>query len=239
MPRNEPDTNLIHRMGRRLAGLAIHVLGMLALLMLVLAFTPVPGWALAWLGRDGRTGEPDPGVIVMMGGGGVPSESGLMRCYETAVQARLFPKARVILAMPFEPGETNGRPGAVQRELMVRGVEAGRIRQEGQGRHTREQAVQVWDMVGGKHPPAVLVVSSPEHVRRSVLAFRRAGFPDVAGAGTRSQALEADLSLSGGGLPNPAETTLVRYRVWENLIVQIRVLREGVALAYYWIKGWI
>lgn len=239
MAKPEPQLNLSHRLGRRLLRVLINVLGAVALLMLVLALTPLPGYALRWLSHAGPESATDPDVIVLMGGGGIPSETGLMRSYETATQARRHPKARVILAMPFEPGETNGRPGAVVRELILRGVDADRITQEGQGRHTREQALLVWNMVGGKNPPAVLVVSSPEHVRRSVLAFRKAGFPQVSGMGTHSQVLEADLSLAQGRLPRPDQTTLLRYQVWEGVILQIRVLREGTALLYYKLKGWI
>ena len=239
MAKPEPELNLSHRVGRRLLRLLINALGVMALLMLVFALTPLPGVAYHWLGRAGSDSAASPDVIVMMGGGGIPSESGLMRCYETAVQAKRHPKARVILAMPFEPGETNGRPGAVVRELIQRGVDADRISQEGKGRHTREQAAAVWKMVGGKKPPVVMVVSSPEHVRRSVLAFRKAGFPQVSGMGTHSQVLEADLSLAQGRLPRPDQTTLLRYQVWEGVILQIRVLREGTALLYYQLKGWI
>lgn len=239
MAKPEPQLNLSHRLGRRLLRVLINVLGAVALLMLVLALTPLPGYALRWLSHAGPESATDPDVIVLMGGGGIPSETGLMRSYETATQARRHPKARVILAMPFEPGETNGRPGAVVRELILRGVDADRITQEGQGRHTREQALLVWNMVGGKNPPAVLVVSSPEHVRRSVLAFRKVGFPQVRGVGTHGQMLVADLSLSHGRLPNPAQTTLLRYHIWEGVIVEIRVLREVTALLYYKLQGWI
>ena len=239
MANREPDTNLAHRLGRHGLRVLITGLGLATLVMLVLTLTPVPWWAYAWLSRAPHN-EPGPAeVIVMMGGGGIPSDSGLMRSYETAVQARRHPKARVILAMPFEPGETNGRPGAVVQELVLRGVAAERITQEGHGRHTREQAVAVWKMVGGRAPPAVLVVSSPEHIRRSVLAFRKAGFTEVRGVGAQAQRLEADLRLADGRWFDLARTTLVRYHIWEGLLTQVKVLREAAALAYYKVQGWI
>lgn len=236
-----PDVNLTHRLGRFFLRRLISTLGVLTLLLLLLALTPLPGWAYGWLGRSGGDAPGAPEVIVMMGGGGIPSESGLMRCYETAAQAAHHPKARVMVAMPLEPGETNGKPSAVVREIMLRGVERGRIAQEGRGRHTREQALEVWKMTeGSHHPPALLIVSSPEHIRRSVLAFRKVGFRQVGGAGAYSQHLQADLSLpSTSPVPNPAHSELFRYRVWENVEVEIRVLRELTALLYYRVRGWI
>lgn len=236
-----PDVNLPHRLGRFFLRRLIHALGVLTLVLLLLALTPLPGLAYGWLGRAAGDAPNAPDVIVMMGGGGIPSESGLMRCYETAVQATHYPKARIIVAMPREPGETNGKPSAVVREIMLRGVDRSRIAQEGRGRHTREQALELWKMTdGARHAPAILVVSSPEHIRRSVLAFRKAGFKQVGGAGAYSQHLQADLSLpSASPVPNPAHSELLRYRVWENVGVEIKVLRELTALLYYRIRGWI
>lgn len=241
MAKNAPELNLTHRILRLGLRVLIQVLGGLALLMWLLALTPLPGLAYGWLGRVEAPPAGAPELIVMMGGGGIPSESGLMRCYATAALARQHAKARVMVAMPFEPGEGPGRPSAVVQELMLRGVEKSRITQEGAGRHTREQALKVWTLAGGeKRQPVVTVVSSPEHIRRSALSFRRVGFAKVGGAPAFSQHLEANLALTESGtMPNPAHSVLLRYRMWDNLLLEIKVLRECTALLYYRVRGWI
>ncbi len=243
MPSSSSDLNVAHRAGRLILAWIIRILGVLALVMLLLALTPLPRLVYDWLGHVPEAFSGSPDYIVLMGGGGIPSESGLMRCYETAAQADRHPRARVLVAMPREPDEPEGQPGAVARELMFRGVDRSRIVQEGRGRHTREQAVNAWALVGGPgKDPALLVVSSPDHVRRSVLAFRRAGFARVAGAGAFGQDLQADLRLPdepGSTLPNPAHSILLRYRLWENLGMELDVFRELTALLYYRVRGWI
>jgi uncharacterized SAM-binding protein YcdF (DUF218 family) len=240
MAKNQNELNLPYRLVRTSLRMLIQLLGLVTLLMLVLALTPLPWKAYGWLSRAGEKLVDSPDVIVMMGGGGIPSESGLSRCYEVAVQARRHPKARVVVAMPLEPEETNGL-SRVLGELAFRGVERSRLGQEGRGRHTREQALEVWKMLDGAHrQPSVMVVSSPEHIRRSAKAFRKAGFKKVGGAAAFGQALKANVTLPHeGALPDPAQSVLFRYRFWDNLMVQVRVLREFTALAYYRAKGWI
>lgn len=220
-------------------------LGWFALVFLILAMTPVPWRVLGWLGSDPRPLQGPPDAIVMLGGGGIPSESGLMRAYETARIAALHPKAQVILAMPHEPDEKPGVPGSVARELILRGVSASRLRQEGEGRHTREQATKLLAMLGDKGADlTVLVVTSPEHLRRSLLTFRKAGFRHAHGAGVFSESIEADLRVPPGGegrkwVPSVGGSLLLRYRIWDNLELQVRILRELTALLYYQAKGWI
>lgn len=216
------------------------------LLFVLVALLGLPWPVYAWLGRNPSPLKGDPDYIVMMGGGGVPSESGLMRCYQTALMAGQYPRAHVIVAMPLEAGEDDEHPSTVVRELMLRGVVIERITQEGRGRHTREQAVRVRELTkrSGREP-VVLLVTSPEHMRRSCLSFRKAGFTSVHGSSVFGQNLEADLnydaSASGGRriVPNVGGSLMLRYRFWDNLIVEIKVLRELTALFYYQVKGWI
>ncbi len=240
MARQQSDVNLSYRLARLVFRGVVQVLGVTALILVVLALTPLPGMAFVWLAHADPRWEGTPEVLVMMGGGGIPSETGLTRCYEVGVQAHRYPKARVVVAMPFEPDETNG-PSRVVAELMVRGVERDRITQAGEGRHSREQALEIWKLLdGARRQPSVTIVSSPDHIRRSVLAFRKAGFKKVGGAPAFGQALRANLELPREGqVPDPARTVLFRYRFWASLIIEVRVLREGAALAYYRVRGWI
>ncbi len=234
---------LFQRAGRGL----IRTFGWTALGLFLAAWLGLPWPVYRWLSGDGRAlPRPDPDVIVMMGGGGIPSESGLTRAWQAAVEARRHPAARVIVAMPYEPGEGATNRGAVQRELILRGVPEHRLDQEGAGRHTREQAVRVRAMLGpGGETGVVMIVTSPEHVRRSVLAFRRAEFRNVVGRGVEYQALEAELDYGGAGRsaldPDAwiGGSLMLRYRIWDNLVLEIKVLRELAALVYYKARGWI
>lgn len=230
----------------RVSRMLLQAVGALALALFLFAALGGPWPILRWLGTDPRplAGEPD--YIVMMGGGGIPSESGLMRAFRTAELASLFPRAKVVVAMPFEPGEGPGDVGGVARELMLRGVARDRLMQEGQGRHTREQAVRVREMlVGSREEPVVLVVTSPDHLRRSLLAFRKAGFARVHGSSVFSQALRADLAYGADSAGEPdvvpalGRSLLLRYRLWDNLELEARLLRELAALLYYRAHGWI
>lgn len=239
MAKNQSELNLTHRALRRGFHLLIQALGVATLIMLTLALTPLPSKVQDWLAGGGDALVNGPDVIVMMGGGGIPSETGLMRCFAVGVQAHRFPKARVVVAMPFEPDETDG-VSRVMNELIGRGVERGRITQASKGHHSREQAQEVWKLLDGERKqPTIQIVSSPEHIRRSVMAFRKAGFKTVGGAPAYGYALKADLSLPREGrLPDPAQTVLFRYRFWGSLSCEVRVLRELAALCYYRIKGW-
>lgn len=220
--------------------------GVLLLVSLLVALLGLPWPVYTWLGRGGPPLSGAPDYIVMMGGGGIPSESGLMRSYQAALMAGQYPQAQVIVAMPFEPGEDDEHPSTVVRELMLRGVVIERITQEGRGRHTREQAVRVRELTrrNGREP-VLLLVTSPEHMRRSLLTFRKAGFRSVHGSSVFGQNLEADLSYQAGDaggrklVPSLGGSLLLRYRLWDNLVVEIKVLRELAALGYYQLKGWL
>ena len=75
----------------------------------------------------------------------------------------------------------------------------------------------------------VHIVTERSHLRRSVLCFRKAGFSRVFGIGTHNTGAEADV---GAG-------TFLRYTLWTNLQLQIRVLREMIATGMYKLRGWI
>ncbi len=245
MKRGQEESNLLHRMLRPVAGGVVWSAGVVALVLWLFALTPLPWKVFGWMGAAGPDRDAAPAYIVLMGGGGIPSESGLMRCYETAVQAARHPKAKVVVAMPLEPDEKPGGTTVVMRELMLRGVDRARILHEDKGRHSAEQARFTWKLVdGARAQPAVMIVSSPEHVLRSRLAFRKAGFTKVRGAGTFGEMLHADLSMPSETIaslpvPDPGRSILLRYRVWDTLIIEVRVLRELAALGYYKLKGWI
>ncbi len=221
------------------------VLGCVAVVAVVAAFTPLPWKIYGWLGDSGALLKVDPQYLVVMGGGGVPSESGLMRTYAGAEAAAKFPHARVVVAMPGVLTDTNSSPMKMRDELVMRGVAKNRIMFEDKGRHTHEQAMNCFTLFrAAEHQPAVVVVTSPEHLRRCLMSFRKAGFTNVSGAAAYDVPVEADLrfsttELKGKHIPDVGQSLMIRYQFWTNLELEARCLHEFAALAYYRLLGWI
>jgi len=78
-----------------------------------------------------------------------------------------------------------------------------------------------------------------------VLVFRKAGFERVDGLPAFESSLESDFSFSArrlGGrvwIPDVGESQTLRYRFWNYIKYEFDIIREWVAIAYYWIMGWI
>ena len=239
------DSPRLFRAVRWLVRLVVLAFGWCALVLTILALTPVPWKIYNALGDDGSKLKNAPDFIVVMGGGGIPSESGLMRTFAGADAARTFPKARVVIAMPGDEASTNSTVGKMREELVMRGVAKQRILFEDKGRHTHEQAVNCFKMLhAAEHQPAVLIVTSPEHVRRSLLSFRKAGFTNAAGSAADAEALEVDLrfttdELKNKPVPDVGQSLLIRYTFWNSVLVEGKVIHEFAALAYYKLLGWI
>ena len=233
------------RLVKRVVQVLVGGAGLVFLTILALCFTPYPWRAYAWLARDGHVLTASPEVLVLMGGGGIPSESGLMRSYVVAQLARTYPNAMVAVAMP----DTNDVSCIRMREeLILRGIKPERMVWEDQGRNTREQALRLHDLLYGDGlEPAVLVVTSPNHIKRTLLAFRKAGFHDVTAVAEFGESLSSNLQYQreemGGKsvvpLPDIGRSYTLRYTFWNNLYFQLRTYHELAGLAYYRLMGWI
>ena len=245
------------------------VSGSFFLLLIILAFTPAPFWI--WYGlsvnKAGVARPPD--CIIVLGGGGMPSESGLMRCWYAARAGNYFKQARLVVALPGKSSDTGSSVYAMKKELVLRGIEPERILFEDSGTNTRAQAVNVLAGCGmrdagygmendhrktknefqmratGRKLPAILLVSSPEHIYRAVMTFRKAGFTRVDAIPAFEAAIESDISFEGrriGGkrwVPDIGNNITLRYQFWTQLHYEALVLREYFAIAYYWVQGWI
>jgi uncharacterized SAM-binding protein YcdF (DUF218 family) len=91
----------------------------------------------------------------------------------------------------------------------------------------------------------VMLVTSPEHMRRSLLCFRKAGFEQVCGLSAFENAAEADFSFRDDDLgrnpvlvPDVGSNLQLRYQVWTHLRYEIMFTREMLALVYYRLRGW-
>jgi uncharacterized SAM-binding protein YcdF (DUF218 family) len=199
-------------------------------LQLLASLFRMPQWLTDWLTNAGETLLEPPRYIVVLGGGGIPSETGLMRCYYAASCATEHPDAHVIVSLPAHTDPENSSVGRMRDELVLRGIPRDRVTLEHQALNTHQQAVAVAEMVGRDAlDKPIVVVTSPFHVRRTVMCFCKAGFTQVSGEAAHDTQAEADF---GGGVK-------VRYGFWDALETETHFTREVVALLYYRLRGWI
>lgn len=220
-------------------------LGLIGFIMILLSFTSLPFWADYYLGISADALEEEPEVIVVLGGSGMPSPNGLIRSYYGAEAALVYENAKIIIALPGDTLDKNSSIRLMAYEMIIRGVDSTRIVYENEGTNTRWEALNVKNRFFPNSNPAVLLVSSPAHMYRSVKTFQKAGFTNVGGLPSFGRANETSLAFDaaqlGGSnsMPDVGNQISLRYSIWTRLHTQISVFREYMAIAYYWLMGWI
>jgi len=223
------------------------IFGIFFLLILALSFTTLPYWGYYWLGTSQSKITEKPDYIILLGGGGMPSESSLMRVFYAHRAALESPESRIIISIPGNPKDSTSTARQVASELIQKGIARQRILYEQTGTNTRSEALQLQQFnsenLTGK---SILLVTSPEHMRRAVLVFRKAGFTRINALPAFESAIEANLFFEddklGGNkalVPEIGGNTEVRYQFWNHLKYEILIARELTALAYYRLRGWI
>ncbi|MBZ9920485.1 MULTISPECIES: YdcF family protein [unclassified Mesorhizobium] len=175
------------------------------------------------------------GIIVLGGGfegginlvrGGYELNSGGDRMVETAVLARRFPDAKVVVSGGngelFLDGE--GDAATAPRLLGALGVAPERLILEGKSRNTYENAVFTKALIAPKPGETWLLVTSAYHMPRAKALFDKAGFVTVP--------WPVDYRTSGRegiGLfrDNPADA----------LQAATMAIREWIGLFAYWLSG--
>ena len=203
----------------------------------------------------------------------MPSESGLMRTWYASGIAGYFTRAKIIIALPGDPSDSHSAINLMKAELVMRGISPGRIILEDSGTNTRSQALNIFKRISNieqrisniernrqstidnRHSTlnssivnrnsSILIVTSPEHLYRAVLSFRKVGFLKVDGLPAFEQAIESDISFNSrllGGrkfIPDIGGNITLRYQFWTQMNYELLILREWAALGYYKLKGWI
>lgn len=223
----------------------ILISGVLSILMLILSFTTLPFWGYYWLGTSAGKDDVIPEYIIVMGGSGMPGKSGLIRSYYAFRAAEYFPNAKVIISLPGETNDNFSSVNLMKKELTLRGIEENRISLEAEGKNTRDEVLEIKKMISGTDFP-VIVVTSPEHMRRAILAFQKVGFSNIGSLPAFDNPNEAelffnDIELGGKNrlLPEIGGNIQIRYQFWKHLEYEILFLREITAMGYYKLKGWI
>ncbi len=258
---------------RRILKYLLLISGCIFLILFILCFTSAPFWIWYNLGTKYAGIHRPPGAIVILGGGGMPSESGLMRCWYGAKAANRFPRARIIVALPGDSHDSLSSINQMKRELILHGVEESRIILEDAGTNTRAQALNIFSLLilnykllsilhssslpsgrqatslpaGSIQNPisGILIITSPEHLYRAVLSFKKAGFHKVDGLPAFEEAIESGLTfndrLLGGKLwmPSIGKNITLRYRFWTQMHYEQLTIREWLAIAFYKLSNWI
>jgi len=211
--------------------------------MLVLSFTDLPYFAYYYLGTSAPELNRPPDLIVVLGGTGMPSPDGLIRTYYAAKAGTEFKNAAVVIALPYTENEKDSleQIRMMAHELIVKGIDSARIHYEPLGFNTRSQALNILSAYAStKKTLALMIVTSPEHMYRSVKTFQKAGFAHVGGLPTFEKPIDEEKAKDKENAKDRRIKSLsLRYNMWSYLHYELLVLREYTAISYYKIKGWI
>jgi len=219
------------------------LLGLGFFIMILLSFTSLPFWMYYNLGKSENETCINPKYIIILGGGGIPSESGLMRTYKAAKLASTYPNANIIIALPGDSADATSSLNLMRSEIIYRGIDSLKIMLEPFGTNTRMQALQVSKLID--IDSQIVLVTSPEHMYRAIKVFKKAGMKNASGNSAFERAIESDLAFDadklGGNeyIIDIGENTQLRYQFWNHFKYQIIIYREYSAIFYYKLKGWV
>jgi uncharacterized SAM-binding protein YcdF (DUF218 family) len=181
-------------------------------------------WALAAPLRLAQPPRQADAVVVFAGGVGETGRAGGDSGYQERVKAAVdLYQAGMAPRLIFSSGYTGVfHETAVMAELAASlGVPESAIVVESRAANTMENVTHVRDILRARGWRRVLLVSSPYHMRRAMLTFRR---------------LAPDVEVT----PTPVAASRFYSRAGGNRIEQFQaVLHEYLAILYYWRKGWV
>ncbi len=217
------------------------IIGFFTFLLFILSFTDIPFYAYHWLGTKNVKLVRKPDIIVLLGGSGMPSPDGLIRTYYTCEAAQKFKDAKIIIALPFSEGDSLYQLKLMANELIVKGIDSLRIQYEPLGFNTHSQAVNIAALYAGeRNKLSILIITSPEHMYRSVKSFVKAGFKMVGGIPTFEKPIDEEKVKDKENTRDTRVKSLaLRYNMWSYLNYELLVIREYCAISYYKLKGWI
>ena len=177
-------------------------------------------------------------VVVLSGGSATYSALGAQvdaLAESSALRALEGVRLYQLLGDPlmFASGGAPGLPGRTVPEsrplgdlLIARGVPPARVVRESLSTSTREQALALAPMLRARGVERFVLVTSPTHMHRALGAFRSLGLdPLPSPAPQRSESVG-----DAGFILRPSAGSLE---------ASMKALREALALAYYFSRGWL
>jgi len=222
---------------KRLVKWLLEFLGIIFLVLIFLGFTERPFWAYYALSSPQEELKTPPERIILMGAEGMPSKKNLIRCYFAIEAAKTYPETRIIIALPQSDTSTSDNNLLKMRnEFTAKGIDSARILFETTGVNTYSQVKNMCKILNPGE--SVLVITSPEHMKRTLLCFKKQGFKNVSGQASFGNDINPELLKQAEGDYVSRSLTL-RYNIWTQFQYEIIVVREYMALLYYKYKGWI
>jgi len=215
------------------------IVGIVFSIILILSFTDLPFYGYYYLGTENTNIESPPDYIVILSGNGMPSPDGLIKTYYASIAAREYPKAKIIVAMPYnDGGDSLYEANLIANELSLRGVDLNRIIINPYGYNTHSQAESIAvNLKNEKENISLLIVTSPEHIYRSVHTFLKLGFKEVYGMPTFEKPIDENKLKDTKNKETPSLS--FRYNIWSYMNYELIVFREYLAIMYYKLRGWI
>jgi uncharacterized SAM-binding protein YcdF (DUF218 family)/glycosyltransferase involved in cell wall biosynthesis len=219
--RRDPWEAKLEYLYRRARSRAASVVVAVALSYFLLFHTSLP-WLLASPLRVSETPRAADAIVVLAGGVGESGQAG--GGYQERVQtaASLYQRG-FAPRMIFESGYAFAfKEAEIMRDLaMSIGVPSSAIILETTGVNTYDDVVKVREVLARNRWRRILLVSSPYHMRRATLVWRR---------------LAPDVEV----VPTPVPQSQFYSHERGASLDQLRgLVREYAALSWYWWKGWV
>ncbi|MGA9532404.1 MAG: YdcF family protein [Anaerolineales bacterium] len=207
----------------------------------LLATPAVSGWIQSALegGYSPLNERLQADAVVVLGGGAesYQYDDRRLSTLSDASAFRALEAARLYQLLDPEWVVASGGPGhdpkapeseALAAALASLDVPAQRIIIESRSSDTHEQAVLLKPMLSSRGIESFVLVTSPTHMRRAMLAFEAAGMDPIASVAPNRSEASAGQRQTPSLVPNMG-----------SLQRSIVAGREVLGLIYYWFRGWI
>jgi uncharacterized SAM-binding protein YcdF (DUF218 family) len=229
----------IQKILKKLTHFTFRCIGIFAITFVALSFTDIPYYAYFNLGLTEITDTKNIKNIVVLGGDGMPSPSGLIRSYFGIQVAKENPESEIFIALPRNEDGSVRQLEMLAKEFTDKGILRSRIHFEPEGYNTFTQANNLGKLIKNKSDKTI-IVTSPEHMYRSIQCFKKIGFKKLNSLPTfEIPSDETTLEKKDKKGKKESENLSLRYNMWSYMIYEIKVMREYIAITFYWFKGWI